>query len=1083
MNIKLNSIHMRSNYYRKINHFFKIVAMCSLFHLSAYANNGIILKESPTPYSTTSYVNNIINSTFYAYSIESNFQQNEIKGTVYDDFGTPLPGATVVVVGKTGGVITDFDGNFSVKVTNGNKIKVSYLGFKSVTVEYTGQDEFNIHLESDVSELEDITVVAFAKQKKESVIGAITTIKPADLKIPSSNFTNSFAGRIPGMVSYQRSGEPGANTSEFYIRGITTFGYKKDPLILIDNNEVTTEELSRIHPDDVASFSIMKDATATSLYGSRGANGVILVTTKEGSVGKAQISVRYELASSSPTDIVELADPITYMKLHNEAVRTRDPLGITPYSPEKIANTIAGGNPNVYPANDWYNMLFKDNAATKRLNMNISGGGKVARYYIAGSYSSDNGILKVDNRNNFNSNIKLNRYMLRSNININITESTEAVVRIQGAFDDYTGPIGSGSAIFRQVMNTNPVLFPATYEPDLANQNSQHILFGNSATGGFNNPYADMVKGYRESTTSQISAQFELKQDLSFITEGLSARGLFNTNRYSNFDVNRYYNPFYYKVLVYDKNEDTYILEPLNETTGTEYLGYNEGGKNINSTVYFESALNWSKTYDEKHAVSALLVSTMRESVYANAGDLQKSLPYRNLGYAGRATYAYDSRYFGELNFGYNGSERFEKKERFGLFPSVGLGWMASNEAFWKGKIKDIFTKVKFRATYGIVGNDAIGSQDDRFFYLSNVNLNDGNNGSGFGTYGDTYYRPGVSISRYPNEDITWEKSKKLNLGLELELWRELSIDADVFSEYRSNILMDRSAVPTTMGLQSGIKANVGEASSKGFEVSFNYNHSFNKDLWITGMGNFTYATSQFENYEEPIYENEPWKSRVGNSLAQLYGYVAERLFVDEEEVRNSPEQFGQYMAGDIKYKDINKDGRISELDIVPIGFPHSPEIVYGFGFSGGWKNFDLSSFFQGVGRTSVMLDFSSTSPFIDQQNALLKVYADDHWSEDNRNVYALWPRLSETRVENNMVASTWNLRNAAFMRLKSVEIGYTLPQKLATRGYLTKCRFYITGNNLLTFSKFKLWDPEMGGNGLAYPIQKVINFGAQVSF
>lgn len=1068
MNMKITTLYSCSKYL-KMSNFFRVFVLYCVVIFNVNANYGSTL--------------NILKSTNLFNTSIIDFQENEIGGIVYDEFGTPLPGATIMIVGAKGGVITDFDGKFTIKLKAGDKIEVSYLGLKSVVIEYNGQKEFIVHMESDVSQLDDITVVAFAKQKKESVIAAITTIKPSDLKIPSSNFTNSFAGRIPGMVSYQRSGEPGANTSEFYIRGITTFGYKKDPLILIDNNEVTVEELSRIHPDDVASFSIMKDATATSLYGSRGANGVILITTKEGSIGKAQISVRYEHSTSSPTDIVELADPVTYMKLHNEAVRTRDPLGITPYSPEKIANTIAGGNPNVYPANDWYDMLFKDNASTKRLNLNISGGGKVARYYVAGSYSSDNGIIKVDERNNFNNNIKLNRYMLRSNININITETTEAVIRIQGAFDDYNGPIGSGSDIFRQVMRTNPVLFPATFQPDLANQQTQHILFGNSGTGGFNNPYADMVKGYRESTTSQISAQFELKQDLSFITEGLSIRGLFNTNRYSNFDVNRFYNPFYYKVLTYDKNQGSYILEPLNENSGTEYLGYNEGGKNINSTVYFESAINWSKTYNEKHTVSALLVSNMRERVQANAGDLQKSLPYRNLGYAGRATYAYDSRYFGELNFGYNGSERFAKKERFGLFPSVGFGWLLSNESFWNGKLKEIFSKVKFRATYGIVGNDAIGSENDRFFYLSNVNLNDGNNGASFGTYGNTYYRPGVSISRYPNQDITWEKSKKMNFGLELELWKELSIDVDVFSEYRSNILMDRSAVPTTMGLQSGIKANVGEASSEGVEVSFNYNHSFNEDLWITAMGNFTYARSKFEKFEEPLFEDEPWKSRIGNSLTQQYGYVAERLFVDEEEVRNSPVQFGEYMAGDIKYKDINNDGRISELDIVPIGFPHSPEIVYGFGFSGGWKNFDLSSFFQGVGRTSVMLNFTETSPFIDQQNALLKVYADDHWSEDNRNVYALWPRLSETRIENNMVGSTWSIRNASFMRLKSVEIGYSLPKELMSKASLTKCRFYVTGNNLLTFSKFKLWDPEMGGNGLAYPIQKVVNFGVQVSF
>ncbi|WP_274183517.1 TonB-dependent receptor [Flavivirga sp. 57AJ16] len=1027
-------------------------------------------------------MNDVFSSLVFNTSI-INFQENEIKGIVYDEFGEPLPGATIVVLGTNEGSITDFDGRFTVKLKTGDKIKVSYIGLKPITIEYNGQKEFLIHMEADVSELDDITVVAYAKQKKQSVIGAITTIKPSSLKIPSSNFTNSFAGRIPGMVSYQRSGEPGQNTSEFYIRGITTFGFKKDPLILIDNNEVTTQELSRLHPDDVASFSIMKDATATALYGSRGANGVILITTKEGAIGKARINIRMEQATSSPVKMVELADPITYMQLHNEAVRTRDRLGSTPYSPQKIANTIAGENPYVYPSNDWYDMLFKDQSNNRQVNLNISGGGKVAQYYVSGNYSTDNGMLKVDGKNNFNSNIKLDRYMIRSNINIDVTETTRATIRLSGAFDEYSGPIDGGSDLFRKVMRTNPVLFPATFAPDLANEKTQHILFGNAGTGNFLNPYADMTKGYRESITSQISAQFELKQDLGFLLEGLSVRGMFNTNRYSNYNISRFYNPFFYKVSIYDKENDSYILDELNEDTGTEYLGYDEGGKDINSTTYFEGAINWSSTFNEKHAVSGLLVATAREQIYANSGDLQRSLPYRNLGYAGRATYGYDSRYFFEFNFGYNGSERFSAKERFGFFPSVGYGWLVSNEKFWQGKIKNTISKLKLRYTYGLVGNDAIGDANDRFFYLSNVNLNNENNGSSFGTYGNTYYRPGVSIDRYPNDKITWETSEKYNLGLEIGLWKELDIEADFFSEYRKNILMDRAAITTTMGLQAPIRSNVGEASSKGMEFSLNYNHSFNNDLWVTAMGNFTYVTSKFEVYEEPDYPNEPWKSRIGNSLAGNYGYVAERLFVDEEEVRNSPVQFGDYMAGDIKYKDINNDGKITELDMVPMGYPHSPEIVFGFGFSGGWKGFDVSGFFQGVARTSLFIDTYATSPFIDQQNALLKVYADNHWSEDKRDVYALWPRLSETRIENNLKPSNWFMRDASFIRLKSAEVGYTLPDRISSKANITKCRFYVVGNNLVTFSKFKLWDPEMGGNGLAYPIQKVISFGMQLSF
>jgi TonB-linked SusC/RagA family outer membrane protein len=1028
-------------------------------------------------------------------------QQNtgKMKGRITDGNGEPLPGATVQITGSTRGVIADENGNYELPdIAVGTKVTISYIGMEVREVVFQGEKELDVILVEKMDELAEVSVVAFAKQKKESVIGSITTVRPADLKIPSSNLTTALAGRIAGLVSYQRSGEPGRDNAEFFIRGVTTFGYKKDPLILIDNNEVTTQELSRIQPDDVASFSIMKDATATALYGSRGANGVILVTTKEGVEGKARVEVRFEEAVSQPTNMVKLADPITYMLLHNEAVKTRNPLGLLPYSQNKIDNTIAGGNPYVYPTNDWYDVLFKDQTLNHRLNFSVSGGGTVARYYLAGSVINDNGLMNVDKKNNFNNNVNLNRYMLRSNVNINVTKTTEAVVRLHGAFDDYTGPVYGGQDMFNRVMLSNPVLFPAYFQPDKAHIHTQHILYGNSGTDyNYINPYADMTRGYMNTTTSQMSAQFELKQKLDFITPGLELRGLFNTNRYAYFDVSRYYNPFYYEVVSYNKIKDEYTLAALNEQSGTEYLGYSEGVKTITATTYFESALSWSQVYNEDHALSGLLVYTMRNQLNSNAGDLQKSLPYRNISLAGRATYAFGSRYFTEFNFGYNGSERFAQKERFGFFPSAGGGWYISNEGFWPAELNKTVNKLKLKATYGLVGNDAIGDENDRFFYLSNVNMNDGNMSSTFGTR-LTYTNNGVSISRYPNDAITWETAKKLNMGIELGLWDKVEIIADFFREHRENILMDRASIPSTMGLQAGVRANVGEAASQGMDISVNYNHFINNDLWVSGLANFTYATSEFEVYEEPDYSDTPWKSHVGYSLNQTWGYVAERLFVDEDEVRNSPAQFGDYRAGDIKYKDINRDGKITELDMVPIGYPTSPEIVYGFGLSAGWKNVDLSFFFQGLARESFLIslshDFSrdattgfyklnsvGTAPFIGGASALPEAYANDHWSEDNRNIYALWPRLSDSYVENNMKPSSWWLRDGSFLRLKSLELGYTLPSRWIAPA--KALRLYFSGTNLLTFSKFNMWDPEMGGNGLGYPVQKVYNFGLQLSF
>ncbi|MDR2039453.1 MAG: TonB-dependent receptor, partial [Bacteroidales bacterium] len=848
---------------------------------------------------------------------------------------------------------------------------------------------------------------------------------------------------------------------------------------------------------DIASFSIMKDATATALYGARGANGVILVTTKEGKEGPAKLNIRYESSFSAPTKMIELADPITYMQLHNEAVLTRDPLGGRVYSLDKIKMTgQPDRNPYAYPAVDWYDEMFKKYAVNHRFNFSASGGGKVARYYLAGTLNSDNGILKVDKQNNFNNNVRLNRISLRSNVNINVTKTTEVIVRFTGDFDDYNGPIDTGENLFKKAMQTNPVLYPKYFEPDRQYANTQHILFGNyGRNGDYLNPYADMVKGYRDESRNMISASVELKQDLSFFTQGLSARILGNTTRESKFDVNRQYNPFFYSLGSYDPQLDIYSLVELNPDDGTEYLFYYEGTKDIYTTTYFEGALNYSQTFGENHTVSGMLVGIMREKKVANAGNLQKSLPYRNLGLSGRFTYAYANRYFTEFNFGYNGSERFAKKERFGFFPSFGLGWLVSNEPFWKPYEK-VVSKLKFKGTFGYVGNDEIGDENDRFFYISNVTMNDASRGIWLG---EEYrqYISGISIQRYSNNQISWETAQMTDVGVEIGLFGKIEFQGDFFYQYRTNILMDRSQIPKSMGLQAAMRANVGEATSKGVDMSLDIQHSFTPDLWISSRANFTYATSKFKVYEELDYASAgmPWRSRIGQSIDQTYGYVAERLFIDDADIAISPRQtLGDYMAGDVKYKDINDDGVIDANDQVPIGYPEKPEIIYGFGASMGWKGWDFSFFFQGSARSSFYIDASHTAPFINTgddylngqigNNALLKAWADDHWSEENRNLYAAWPRLSGQMVENNNHQSTWFLRNGSFLRLKSVELGYTFDQNsFVSKIGVSSLRFYFSATNLLNISAFKLWDVEMGGNGLGYPIQRVLNLGLNMNF
>ncbi|MBC7886469.1 MAG: TonB-dependent receptor [Ferruginibacter sp.] len=1005
-----------------------------------------------------------------------------------------LKGPTTVLAGVSlslkadpaRGTQTNAEGIYKIKVPANGILVFSMVGYEAREIQVNGEAVINVELTPLDNKLNDVTVVAYGTQKKSSMVSSIETINPRELKIPSSNLTTALGGRLAGVISYQRSGEPGQDNAAFFIRGVTTFGYKVDPLILIDGVEVGTTDLARMQPDDIASFSIMKDATATSLYGARGANGVILVTTKSGKEGPAKISIRFENSIASNTRNVQLADPVTYMKLANEAVLTRSAGGENSrllYSQSKIDNTIAGNNPYVFPANDWMKLLIKNHTPSRRLNFNASGGGPIARYYISGTANKDNGILNVDKRNNFNSNIDLKSYQLRSNVNINMTKTTEVIVRLSGSFDDYTGPIDGGSGVYSKIMRSNPVLFPAYFPADLMPK-TNHTLFGNDITtfgSALINPYADMVRGYKDYSRSTLNAQFELKQNLNFITPGLTARGLFNTTRYSFFDIQRSYNPFYYAAGGYNRLTDKYTLTELNPTTGTEYLNYNPalGSKDINTLTYIEAAVNYSTTLAKKNDITGMLVYTRRNQIIANQPTLQESLPFRNQGVSGRFTYGYDNRYLLEMNFGYNGSERFYETQRYGFFPAAGIGWFVSNESFWK-PFERIITKLKLKATYGLVGNDAIGSPSDRFFYLSDVNMNEGSRAYTFGeNFGTT--RNGVRVNRYDNRDITWERSRKLNLGVELGIMRDIQLQVDYFTDDRKNILMTRSSIPTTVGLTNSPRANLGAAKSSGVDLSLDYNKNFNKYLWLQVHGNFTYAKSEFTSYEEPQY-NEKYKSRIGQSLNQNFGLIAERLFIDDAEVANSPKQFGEYKAGDIKYRDVNGDGQITGLDEVPLGYPTVPEIIYGVGFSGGYKGFDISTFFQGSARSSFWIDANSTSPFVNQ-NALLQAYADNHWSEDNRNSYALWPRLSANTIDNNNRTNSWFMRNGAFLRLKSVELGYSLPQKLLHKWRFATARLYMSGTNLATISGFKLWDIEMGGNGLGYPIQKVINMGIQIGF
>lgn len=1018
---------------------------------------------------------------------------HEIKGLVTDSSGTPLPGVTLMVKNKTSvGTTTDINGRYILVVPDDAVIIVRMIGFQEQEIPANGRSTINIVMKPSTNNLNETVVVAYGTQKKKEVVGSVTSINVEDLKVPSSNLTTALAGRAAGLIAFQRSGEPGADNADFFIRGVTTFGYKQDPLILIDGVELTTDDLARLRPDDIESFSIMKDATSTALYGARGANGVILVTTKRGKQGPAKVNLRIENSFTAPTKNIEVADPVTFMKLSNEAALTRGRLNELPYSEDKIESTAAGKNPLIYPANDWHDLLFKKYSTSQRANLNVSGGGNVARYFISGSYTKDNGMLKVDRRNNFNSNININRYTFRANVDVDLTKSTTLTIRASGNFDDYRGPLPSGavsggSAMYNAVMHSNPVRFPAFYPIDAEHWYVKHIMFGNedraangNGTGFYLNPYAVMVQGYKDESRSFMSAQSELKQTLDFVLPGLNFRTMVNVNRTSNFAVQRSYIPFWYGLTGYNKQDDTYSITQLNPTQGTEYLNYFPSPTNLNAILYWESALSYSHSMGD-HTVSGMLINILRTSIDPGGSSLQESLPHRNSGLSGRVTYNYASKYFAEFNFGYNGSERFDGSHRFGFFPSAGLAWTISNEEFLKPYSKSI-NNLKLRATYGLVGNDAVGSDADRFFYLSDTNPNDAAKGAVFGR-DNTYSRNGYTVRRYSNPDITWEKSYQSNIALELGLFNKLTFTGEYYTSQRKDILMNRANNPTTMGLADTVQANVGQAYSRGTDLSLNYNTTLPSGMWIEVMGNFTYATGRYKVYEEPEYlPNEKYRSRIDYPVSQRWGYIAERLFVDDEEARNSPRQFGEYGGGDIKYTDVNRDGQITPADMVPIGYPDRPEITYGFGFSAGYKNFDLSAFFQGSARETFWIDQSATAPFVNE-TALLKAYADNHWSEDNRNVHALWPRLSQNFITNNQQNSTWFMRDGSFLRLKQVELGYNVPKSFQRRLHTSTLRLYFNATNLFVLSRFKLWDVEMGGRGLGYPLQRVLNIGVNITF
>lgn len=1002
-----------------------------------------------------------------------------VSGTVISSADNqPIVGANIYVEGTNVGTTTDAGGNYKLTVPASAKtVTVSFLGYDTKKISVRDIHLFKLITLADASnKLEDVVVVGFGVQKKESLVGAVQSVKPSDLQTSSSNLSTSFSGKIAGVIAVQKSGEPGADGASFWIRGISTFGSGQSPLLILDGVEITNQMLNNIPPETIESFSVLKDATATALYGSRGANGVMIITTKNGRDSeKMTINLRAEFGASAPTRVPKVADGITYMETFNEARTTR---GEKPYySNEKILGTKLGLDPYVYPNVDWYDMLFKDCTFNQNFNFNMTGGAKKIDYFLNASVYNENGIMRKPEASKFDTNINAQKYLFQANVSADATKTTRVSLKMNTQLHYRHAPIQSVSDLFAYAMTGMPCEFPATLPGE---DSDTFVRFGtNNAwnSGFFTNPYAQLCRGYGDQFRGHFTSALTVNQNLDFITKGLSATGMatFYNRVYSA--VYRSFTPFMYQLTDYNIDEaGNYSYTSNSTNTGTTYLGTTRG-KDGYRELAFQAKIDYARTFG-KHDVGATIVYMQKER-NMNISDEQEyaALPYRQQGLAGRVTYGFDKRYLFEANFGYNGSENFAAGKRFGFFPSVAVGWVISNEPFWKG-IKEQVNLFKLRASYGLVGNDVI-SKDyaDRFPYLTTVDM-----GKGYDVYiGNNFERKyGPILSVYGNPNATWEESRKLDIGVEIGLFDSLNIIFDWFKEKRSGIFMQRTSLPSTFGM-SGITpwANIGKVDNSGVDISVDYNKAFSKDLILSLRGTFTYAHNEIVEMDEPKYK-WAYQYKAGHPINSIQCLIADGLFRDEEDIASSPSQdiyatTYPIRPGDVKYRDLNDDKIIDDNDMCWTGNPTVPEIIYGFGFSLKYKGFDCSAFFQGQGKVSIiMYNYHPFATAATPGSGLMQWIADEHWSEDDPNPKALYPRLSPLWNNNNTKASTLYVRNGKMLRLKTAEIGYTYK----------KMRVYVSGTNLLTFAPFKYWDPEKGsGNGLGYPLQRTYNLGFQFNF
>lgn len=1018
----------------------------------------------------------------------TNTQQNTrtVKGSVKDKTGEPLVGAIVMIKGTSAAAVVDANGNYSIKFNDKIAIlTVSYLGYKTFESIIT-QETINVVMDVDTQMIDEVVVTAQGSQRKESVVGSISTLNVDNISLPVGKLSTALGGQVAGIITVQTSGEPGSG-ADFYIRGISTYGENKQPMVIIDDVE---RSLDLVNVDDIESFSVLKDASATAVYGVRGGNGAIIIRTKKGMQGRPAVSVKYESGILTPMKRPELVGAGDFARLYNQAVGY-DYYGSRAMEQYAMASDAPGRDNNLYPNVNWLDELFSKYAQNQKVNASITGGGEIATYYVSGSFYNEGSIFRQDSGNEYKSSVRYQKTNFLSNVEVAVTPLTKVRLNVSNIFEKRNEPGHGTGDVWGYGFGTSANAFPTYYTDDIT---GDWLAWSGPSAGSGMNPYNSLMNsGYKETFWTTSQASVGLTQKFGNAIPGLTLTGLFAWDS-KNFNVVARTKTVSQYIAQGRDDDGNLILQE--SVKGNNTLGYDtptgSAGSDENKTYYtnnykktfLKTSLNYAKVFNQVHRFGAMLSYEHSIKTYVAKSDKYISLPYKNQGLSAILSYDYDSRYLIQADAGYNGSENFSPGKRFGFFPAVALGWIVSNEKFMK-PYQDVVSWVKIRASYGLNGWDQIGGTR-RFIYNSTIK-EDGGGYPGMGENGD--YKPGagIAIGEMANPNVSWEEIKKLDIGIEVNFFKDaLKFQVDYFNNDRSGIFLKRGMLPEIAGIASYPYVNVGRMVARGIDGSIEFMKRYG-ELTLTGRGSFTYSRNVVKDDDTPDWQYL-YQNTIGQASGQPRGLISDGLFIDENDIASSATQtFGPVRPGDIKYRDINGDGKIDASDRVPIGYTSLPEIMYGFGATANWRGIDLGIQFAGISHSSIMMSGGAVRPFESgnvQRSSFLQDIYDNIWTEANPNPNAIYPRVSLTSNPNNNQTSDYWQRDRSYLRLKSAEIGYSIPKKALEKIKLQSVRIYAQGLNLLTISSFQLWDPENGGGqGSAYPLNTTINLGIQIRY